>query len=218
MDIDVSRKSVALIAAILALLPLARALAQERPPASRTARTSSEKAIVVLAADLRELTSLRDIDAVGDVLFRRIDRSQGRPDDDYDLAIRGSVAADWKAVFGRGDDNRAPHVFAVDPGIYFIDRINIGSGPTTRGPGLDPQSHAPRFGSFTVRPGEVVNLGRLIVHMHWHEGFFAAKVEDNSADARRALSEANPQAVAKLQTRLIGVVPQFPFQAGGGRF
>jgi hypothetical protein len=85
------------------------------------------------------------------------------------------------------------------------------------GPGIDAGSQAPRFGNFAVRPGEVLNLGRLIVHMHWHEGYFYAKVEDNSADARHVLAESNPQLVARLQTRLISVVPKLPFQAGGGR-
>jgi hypothetical protein len=214
---DTSRRSASLIVALILLLPFAPTYAEERPAAARAPARSSENAIVVLAADLREQTSLRDLEQVGDVLFRRLDRMQGRADDDYDLAIRGSVAADWKRVFGRGDDNRAAQIFTVAPGTYVIDKINIGGGPTTRGPGLDPQSRTPRFGSFTVRPGEVVNLGRLVVHMHWHEGFFAAKVEDNSADVMQVLSQSNPQAAAKLRTRLMSVAPQFSFQPGGGR-
>jgi hypothetical protein len=116
-----------------------------------------------------------------------------------------------------GDLTRsAPHIFTLEPGTYFIEKINIGGGPTTVGPGIDARSHTPRFGSFTVRPGEVLNLGRLVVHMHWHEGYFYAKIEDNAADAQRALA-ANQQLAPKLQTRLLTVVPRFLFQAGGGR-
>jgi hypothetical protein len=179
-------------------------------------RQAAQSGTVVLAVDLRELTSLRDVPHVGDVFFRRIER-QSRASDDYDLAIRGSVAADWKAVFGGSDDNRAPHVFAVEPGIYVIDKINIGSGPTTIGPGIDAQSHTPRFGSFVVRGGEVLNLGRLVVHMHWYEGYLDAKVEDNAAEARKVLVDSNQALAARLQTRLLGVVPKFPFRVGGGR-
>ncbi len=214
---DMSRRLAALILALVLCPPFAQTSAQQRLSAQRTPGRSTEKAVVVLAADLRELTSLRDLEHVGDVLFRRLDQAQVPSNDDYDLAVRGSVAADWKRVLGRGDDNRAPHVFTIEPGTYFIDKINIGGGPTTRGPGLDPQSRTPRFGSFTVRPGEVVNLGRLVVHMHWDQGIFTAKVEDNSADAAQAVSQSNPQVAAKLRTRLISVVPQFPFQRGGGR-
>jgi hypothetical protein len=151
------------------------------------------------------------------VFFRRIDRYQNRAQGDYDLGIKGSVASDWKSVLGQTDDNRVPHVFTIEPGTYVIEKINIGGGPTTMGPGIDAGSRAPRFGSFTVRSGEVLNLGRLVVHMHWHEGYFYANVEDAAADARRVLAGNNPQFVARLQTRLINVVSKFPFQAGGGR-
>lgn len=177
----------------------------------------AQSAIVILAVDLRELTSLRDVPHVGDVFFRRTERRQNRANDDYDLAIRGSVASDWKRVFGASDENRAPHVFAIEPGTYIIEKINIGGGPTTIGPGIDAQSHTPRFGSFEVREGEVLNLGRLVVHMHWHEGYFDAAIEDNTAEARRALVGGNQGSAAKLQTRLLRVVPKFPFQTGGGR-
>jgi hypothetical protein len=178
---------------------------------------AAQSAIVILAVDLRELTSLRDAPHVGDVFFRRTERRQNRANDDYDLAIRGSVASDWKSAFGGADENRATHVFAVEPGTYVIEKINIGSRPTTTGPGIDAQSHTPSFGSFVVREGEVLNLGRLVVHMHWHEGYFDAAVEDNTAEARRALAGGNQGSAAKLQTRLLKVVPKFPFQAGGGR-
>ncbi len=170
----------------------------------------------MFTVDLRELTSLRDVPHVGGVFFNRIERRQNRVNDDYDLAIRGSVAADWKSIFGGSDDNRAPHVLAVEPGTYVIEKINIGSGPTTIGPGIDPQSHSPRFGSFVVRGGEVLNLGRLVVHMHWHEGYFDAKVEDNTDEARNALADGNQGLGARLQTRLLRVIPRFPFQVGGG--
>jgi hypothetical protein len=177
----------------------------------------AQSAIVILAVDLRELTSIRDVPHVGGVFFRRIDRRQSRANDDYDLAIRGSVAGDWKRVFGGSDENRAPRVFAVEPGTYVIEKINIGSGPTTIGPGIDAQSRNPRFGSFMVREGEVLNLGRLVVHMHWHEGYFDANVVDDTAEARSALVNGNQGLAAKLQTRLLKVIPKFPFQAGGGR-
>jgi hypothetical protein len=172
----------------------------------------------VLAVDLRELTSLRDAGHVGDVFFQRLGRRESRRGDDYDIAIRGSVAADWKGVFGGVDDNRAPHAFTVEPGTYVIEKINIGAGPTTRGPGIDPQTRAPRFGSFAVREGEVINLGRLVVHMHWDEGYFYAKVEDNAAEARAALAAGHQALAARLQTRLLTVVPKFAFQMGSGRF
>jgi hypothetical protein len=180
-------------------------------------RRPAQSATVILAVDLRELTSLRDAPHVGDVFFRRVGRRQSRPNDDYDIAIRGSVAADWKRVFGGSDDNRAPHIFTVEPGTYVIEKINIGSGPTTIGLGIDAQSRTPRFGSFEVREGEVLNLGRLVVHMHWHEGYFYAKVEDDTAEARIALANGNQSLAPRLQTRLLKVVPKFPFQVGGGR-
>lgn len=183
---------------------------------SASGRQPAQSAIVVLAVDLREQTSLRDLPHVGDVFFRRTGRRQDRGGD-YDLAIRGSVASDWKRVFGGADENRAPHVFAVEPGTYVIEKINIGSGPTTIGPGIDAQTQAPRFGSFVVREGEILNLGRLVVHMHWHEGYFDAVVEDNTAEARKALVNGNQGSAAKLQTRLLKVVPKFSFQVGGGR-
>lgn len=198
---------------LLSSLGSSLAVGQLAPNGRQAARSGT----VILAVDLRELTSLRDVGHVGDVFFRRIERRQNRANDDYDLAIRGSVAADWKSVFGGSDDNRAAHVFAVEPGTYIIEKINIGSGPTTIGPGLDAQSKIPRFGSFMVRDGEVLNLGRLVVHMHWYEGYFYAKVEDNTAEARKALAGRNQRLVAGLQTQLLKVVPKFPFQVGGGR-
>jgi hypothetical protein len=182
-------------------------------------RQPGKTATVVLAVDLREVTSLRDAPHVGDVFFRRIEQPHDRAGGNYDLAIRGSVVADWKGLFGGSDDNRTAHIFAVEPGTYVIEKINIGSGPTTVGPGIDAQTHAPRFGSFSVREGEVLNLGRLVVHMHWHghEGYFDAKVEDNTAEARNAVANGNRGIAARLQTRLLKVTPKFPFQTSGGR-
>lgn len=129
-----------------------------------------------------------------------------------------AALVDWKGVFGGVDDNRAPHAFTVEPGTCVIEKINIGAGPTTQGPGVDPQTQAPRFGSFAVREGEVLNLGRLVVHMHWHEGYFSAKVEDNAAEARNALAAGHQGQAARLQMRLLTVVPKFAFQMGSGRF
>lgn len=176
----------------------------------------AKSATVVLAVDLRELTSIRDVSHIGDVLFRRLERRGGAAAD-YDLAIRGSVAADWKGLFGGSDDNRTPHAYAVEPGTYVIDKINIGSGPTTIGRGIDPQSQTYRFGGFVVREGEVLNLGRLVVHMHWHEGYFHAAVQDNTAEARTALAGSRQDLAGRLQTRLLKVVPKFAFQTDGGR-
>lgn len=96
-----------------------------------------------------------------------------------------------------------------------IEKINIGSNPTTIGPGISPNSHTPRFGSFVVREGEVLNLGRIVVHMHWHEGYFAANVEDNTDQARNVLADSK-QGLARLQTRLLSVVPKFPFELHPG--
>jgi hypothetical protein len=180
-------------------------------------RQPQRSATIVLAVDLRELTSIRDVPHSGSVFFNRIERRQSRVNDDYDLAIRYTTAADWKRAFGGSDDNRAPHVFVVEPGTYLIEKINVGSSPTTIGPGIDPQSHTPRFGSFVVRGGEVLNLGRLVVHMHWHEGYFDAKVEDDTDEARNAIVDGNEGLVARLQTRLLRVVPTFPFQLGASR-
>jgi hypothetical protein len=183
---------------------------------SQKGQRPTQSATVVLAVDLRELTSLRDVSHVGDVFFLRSPNGRNNTKDRYDLAIRGSVSADWGAVFGGSDDNRAPHVFTVQPGTYVIEKINIGSGPTTIGSGGDAQNK-PRFGSFVVREGEVLNLGRLVVHMHWREGYFSAKVEDNSADVRKIFA-GKPALAARLQTRLLDVAPRFPFYVGGGRY
>jgi hypothetical protein len=200
--------------AVIALLSIFVA-----PPASAQSpskqREPAQSATIMLAVDLRELTSLRDVGQVGEVFFVRSPRGQN-PKDQYDIAIRGSVAADWTAVFGGADDNRAPRVFTVQPGAYVLEKINIGSSPTTAGPGLDAQNK-PRFGSSVVRQGEVLNLGRLVVHMHWRDGYFSAKVEDNTADARKTLAARDPALAARLQTRLLAVIPRFLFQMGGGR-
>jgi len=175
-------------------------------------------ATVVVAVDLREPTSFRDLPQVGDVFFRKIDvRYADRAKDDYDFGIQGSVAADWRATFGGADDNRAPHLFVVEPGTYAIEKINIGSGPTTIGSGYDPKSHKPQFGSFVVNAGECINLGQLVVRMHWNEGYFYAQVLNNAADVRRFLSESHPNLLSKLQTRILTVTPKFEFQQGGGR-
>jgi hypothetical protein len=39
-------------------------------------------------------------------------------------SIRHSTAADWKSAFGSSDDNRVPHVLAVEPGTYAVEKIN----------------------------------------------------------------------------------------------
>jgi hypothetical protein len=179
--------------------------------------SSGEKATVIVAVDLRELTSVRDAPHVGDVFFRRVDdKYQARANGPYDFGVQGSVAADWSATFGGRDENRAPHLFEIEPGTYVIERIKIGSGATTIGRGYDLTSHRQRFGIFVVRPGEIVNLGRLTVHMHWHQGFFDAQIKDNSDEVRRFLAESHPKLASKVQAKLLTVIPKFPFQAGGG--
>jgi hypothetical protein len=197
------------IAALAILLSPSFAVGQTT---AAVGRHPPQSATVVLAVDLRELTSLRDIPHTGSVFFNRIERS--RANGDYDLAIRYSLGSNWKSAFGGSDDNRAPHAFSIEPGTYVIEKIDIGSNPTTIGPGVDPQSHSPRFGSFVVRSGEVLNLGRLVVHMHWHEGYFEAKVENNADEARSALTARDRGLPARLQTRLLTVVQKFPFQMG----
>lgn len=182
---------------------------------STAARQPTQSTTVVLAVDLRELTSLRDLPQSGDVFLNRVDRRQRRANEEYDLAIRYSVGASWKSVFGGPDDNRAPHVLVVEPGTYVVEKINIGSNATTMGPGIGADSHTPRFGSFVVREGEVLNLGRLVVHMHWHEGYFDANVQDNTDEARNVLADSK-QGLARLQTRLLSVVPKLPFELGPG--
>jgi hypothetical protein len=97
---------------------------------------------------------------VGKVLMILAFRAPSRPIGAQDLEV--------------ATKNRAPHLFNIEPGTYVIETIKIGSGAVTVGPGYDTASHNPRFGIFVARPGEIVNLGRLIVHMHWHEGFFDA--------------------------------------------
>jgi hypothetical protein len=87
-----------LLALILLLSSFGSPLALGQSAAS--GHRPAQSAIVVLAVDLREQTSLRDVPHVGDVFFRRSERRQNRANDDYDLAIRGSVASDWKSVFG----------------------------------------------------------------------------------------------------------------------
>lgn len=52
-----------------------------------TSRRPTQTATVVLAVDIRELTSLRDVPHSGEVFFNRIERQQRRANE-YDLAIR----------------------------------------------------------------------------------------------------------------------------------
>jgi hypothetical protein len=203
--------NLALFAVLLGFCAAPRAYGQTTG-SPRAAGSSGEKAAVIVAVDIRELTSLRDLSQVGDVFFRRVnDKYSTRADGDYDFGIEGSVAADWHALFAGQDDNRIPHVFEVEAGTYVIERIKIGSSATAIGPGYDTASHKPRFGMFAVQPGEVVNLGRLTVHMHWHEGYFAAQVTDNTADVRQFLAQSHPKLVSRLQTRLMKMTPRFPF-------
>jgi hypothetical protein len=178
--------------------------------------SSNEKATVIIAVDLREPTSLRDVPQVGDVFFRQVnDKYQARAKGQYDFGIEGSVSADWRATFGGRDENRSPHLFNIEPGTYVIERIKIGSGAATIGPGYDSTSRRPRFGIFVVRPGEIMNLGRLTVHMHWYEGYFDAQIKDNSDEVRSFLAESHSRFAPKVQTKLLTVIPRFAFRVGG---
>lgn len=167
---------------------------------------------MIVTVDLREQTSLRDASQVGDVFFRRVDdRYPTRKSGDYDFGIQGSVGADWRALFAGRDDNRSPRLFEIEAGTYVIERIKIGSNAAAIGPGYDAASRKPRFGMFTVQSGDVVNLGQLTVHMHWHEGFFAAQVTDNTADVRQFVAHSHPKLASRLQTKLMKVNPRFAF-------
>ncbi len=178
-----------------------------------------DKAIVIFAVDLRELTSLHDLPQVEDIYFRRVgEQYASQANSDYDFGIEEVAAADWRANFRDADESKAPHMFAVAPGTYVIEKINIGSGSTTAGPGYDVRASRANFGTFSVDVGEVVNLGRLIVRMRCDERYFYAQTDDNSDEVRRFLAERNPVFEPKLQTRLLAVEPKFKFQTSGGRF
>jgi hypothetical protein len=207
----VSAIALVILAASCAPLPAYRQSAMLQPGAT----ADEGKAVVIFAADIRELTALRDLSQVGDVYFRKVDDTyRTRAQNDYDFGIRGSVGADWGALTGSKDENKAPRVFAIEPGTYVIEKINIGSNATTAGPGYDLETNAVRIGSFAVRAGEVVNLGRLVVHMYWHEGYFALDVADDSAEVRGLVSAALEP---KLQTRLLQVAPRTAFAIGAAR-
>jgi hypothetical protein len=210
-------------AMVLGVLLLASACAPQ-PTFRQTAEIGAEgqptpdQAVVIFADDQREKTSLRDVPQVGDVLFRRVDDSYAaRPDNEFDFGIVGSVAADWDATFGKRDRNRMPRAFAIAPGTYVIDMIRIGSNATTIGHGYDPATRTVRLGSFQVAAGEVVNLGRLVVHMYWFDGIFVSDVVDDSAEARGVLQGALAGLAPKLQTRLLRVVHVVPFVLGKAR-
>lgn len=178
-----------------------------------------DKAIVVLAVDFREETWLRDVSYVGDVFFRKLDDTYaGRAKTDYDFGIEGSDLADWRATFGGVDENRAPHLFAIEPGRYVIEKINFGSNVTTIGPGFDPTRNRVRFGEFTVAAGEVVNLGRLAILEHWFEGYFDARADDDTAEVHDFLAAKYRKLDAAIETRMLTVVQRFAFHDGGSRF
>jgi hypothetical protein len=174
-----------------------------------------DKAVVVVAADLRELTSLRDMSQVGDVCFRKVDgQYSSRAPNDFDFGIHGSVAADWRANFGSKDDNKAPQIFVIEPGTYVLEHIKIGANAVTAGPGYVPAGY--RFGGFSVRAGEVVNLGELVIHLRWRSGVFTAETIDNSVAVRELLATRDPGLEAKLETKLLPIAPSMPFRMGGG--
>jgi hypothetical protein len=172
-----------------------------------------QRAVVVIAADLREKTSLRDnIPHFGSVFFRKVDSGyDNRDKNDYDFAIQYSLSADWKATAGQRDENRSPRLFQLEPGEYVIERIDIGSGPTTVYRGYYPGSQRASFGHFTVSAGDVTNLGRLVVHMHFYEKTFSLVVEDNTSEVSQYIAEHYPSLKQKQKTRLMDVIARFPF-------
>ena len=211
----------------LAVLILVAGLAAcgTAPPSGRQAAVlpadqavPPDKAVVVIAVDFREGTWLRDVSYVGDVFFRRLDDNYARrAATDYDFGIEGSDAADWRATFGGADENRAPHLFVVEPGRYVVEKINFGSNATTAGPGFDAARNRVRYGEFTVAAGEVVNLGRLALLQHWWEGYFDARADDDSTEVHDFLAAQYKKLDAAVQTRLMTVVRRFAFQEKGSR-
>lgn len=170
------------------------------------------KAVVVLASDIRERTSLRpDLKHFGQVYFVRIDDSYlARGESSYDFGIEYSLASDWAALASE-DENRLAKVFVIDPGTYVLEKVSIGSSPTTIGRGFNPQTGLVRYGGFQVQAGEVVDLGRLLVHMHFYSGYFSARVEENTTDAQRALGQVFPDLVTSMVSRPLEVAATMPF-------
>jgi hypothetical protein len=121
------------------------------------------------------------------------------------------IAADWKATAGQRDENRLPRLFRLEPGEYVIERIDIGGEPTTIYRGYYPGLQRASFGHFTVRAGDVSNLGRLVVHMHYYERAFSLVVEDNIADVSQYAAERYPQLKQQLRTQPMDVIARFPF-------
>lgn len=190
---------------------------QSTPPGLSTGENPQlgewkQHGIVIIAVDIRERTSLREnIRHLGSVFFRRVDAGYAaRARGDYDFGVQYTLGADWRGLVGE-DENRAARLFRVEPGEYVIERIDIGSGPTTRIPGFDERTRRALIGGFSIRAGEVKNLGRLIVHMHFREGVFVPSVQDNSAEVAKFLAARYPSLVPLTRTDLIRVVPRVPY-------
>ena len=184
---------------------------QAEPP--RDALDLNRRALVVLAADLRQAGTeiFGDSGQMGDVYFRRLDAAfRDRPATDHDFGIEYALGADWAALAGP-DENRAPKIFALRPGSYILHKINIGTWPTTPPGSFDPVSGEVYYGVFEVRAGEVINLGRLVVHMHFKQRYFAARVEDNTDEARQVLATAYPDLAPRMTTRPLRVAERMPF-------
>jgi len=188
------------------------------PPTYRQATVPSAgapadgKAAVLIAVDFRETTSLRDgIPHMGRMYFRRIDGGYGeRPNGDYDFGIEYSISADWAAVFGSPDRNREPRLFEIDEGVYVVERIEMGDGGLiTPLKGYDPIAKRARYGTFTVRRGEVVDLGKVVVDMMWRRGLFGTSVEDNGTAAYDLVAS---RGLSGVQSRPITMAPMFPFK------
>ena len=171
-----------------------------------------QRAVVVLAFDAREQTNLRNLDHMGQFFFRKIeDDYEQRAKNDFDFGYQYSVSADWGSMTGV-DENRVPKVFFLDPGLYVVERIIIGQSASTFYPGFSRKSGRATYGYFAVKPGEVINLGRLVVQMYWNRGTLSAFVRDDIEEAKAALSKYNLHLEDKIVVRPITMVESFPFK------
>src|SRR5687768_2179365 len=95
--------------------------------------SAADKAVVILAVDFRERTSLRsNIAHMGKLYFRKVDAGYGtRPPNDFDFVVDYSLAASWRAIGSDRDENRVARILQINPGKYVIERIEIGAGPAT---------------------------------------------------------------------------------------
>lgn len=169
-----------------------------------TFKLQPDKAVVILTTDFREVTSLRVIPTDGSVRFRRLDeRYDPLEKDKADFAAEFSLAANWKGVAGQPDANRLPRVFQIDPGTYVIERISMGSNISSVPPGYMAAYDRVTMGSFSVKAGEVVHLGRLMVGLYWREGRLSLQVDNNIDQVKAHLQGPYAALLERMQTRLM---------------